>query len=227
MASIDELKSVATSKLGFARANQFLVEMPTIGQGGFLSGALAGIFPPVPNIPGILDTGTPSTREMNLLCSNTTLPGKQIMTTERRFGMKYEKVGYTYAVDDISMTFYLMNDYGVKRYFDSWISSIVDEELGEVAYKINYAKSIKIHQLRKPLVGFSKNIGPLRGNLQIGGGSVYTVELIDAFPINVQGINLSNELDGLVQLTVTFSYTRWKAVDAGLQDFISGSINFG
>ena len=227
MASIDELKSVATSKLGFARANQFLVEMPTIGQGGFLSGFLSNFLPPLPSIPGILDTGAPSTREMNLLCSNTTLPGKSILTTERRFGMKFDKVGYSYAVDDISMTFYCMNDYGIKKYLDSWISTILNEETGEIAYKSDYAKSIKIHQLRKPLVGFSKNLGPLRGSLQLGGGSVYTVELLEAFPTNVQGINLSNELDGLVQVTATFSYTRWKPVEAGLQNFIQGSLNFG
>ena len=39
MASIDYLKSVATSKLGFAQANQFLVELPPVGSGGF--GALS------------------------------------------------------------------------------------------------------------------------------------------------------------------------------------------
>ena len=201
MASIDELKSVATSKLGFARANQFLVEMPTIGQGGFLSGFLSNFLPPLPSIPGILDTGSPSTREMNLLCSSVTLPGKQVMTTERRFGMKFEKVGYSYAVDDISMTFYCMNDYGIKKYLDSWVSTIINEETGEIAYKTDYAKTIKIHQLRKPLIGFSKNLGPLRGSLQLGGGSVYTVELIDAFPTTIESIGLNNELDGLVQIT--------------------------
>ena len=227
MASIDELKSVATSKLGFARANQFLVEMPTIGQGGFLSGFLSNFLPPLPSIPGILDTGAPSTREMNLLCSSVTLPGKQVMTTERRFGMKFEKVGYSYAVDDISMTFYCMNDYGIKKYLDSWVSTIINEETGEIAYKTDYAKTIKIHQLRKPLIGFSKNLGPLRGSLQLGGGSVYTVELIDAFPTTIQSIDLNNELDGLVQITTQISYTRWRPVEAGLQNFIQGSLNFG
>lgn len=226
MATIDELKSVATSKLGFAQANQFLVEMPTIGRGGFLSGLLS-FLPPIPNIPGILETGQPSTREMNVLCTNVTLPGKQIMTTERRFGMKFEKVGYGYAVDDVSMTFHLMNDYGLKKYLDSWMATIVNEETGEVGYKNEYAKSIKIHQLRKPQLGFSANLGPLRGNIGIGGGSVYTVELIDAFPTSVTGITLSNELDGLVQLTTNISYTRWQPVNAGLQNFIEGGLNFG
>ena len=38
MSSIDQLKSLASSKLGFARTNQFLVELPTTfsGTGGFL-----------------------------------------------------------------------------------------------------------------------------------------------------------------------------------------------
>jgi len=227
MANIDDLKSVATSKLGFARPNQFLVEMPTIGQGGFLSGILSNFLPPLPSIPGILDTGAPSTREMNLLCSNVTLFGKQMMTTERRIGMKFEKVAYGYAVDDISMTFYCMNDYGIKKYFDSWVSTIINEETGEIGYKSDYAKSVKVHQLRKPLIGFSKNLGPLRGSLQLGGGSVYTVELIDAFPTTVQAIDLNNELDGLVQLTIQMSYTRWKPAEVGLQNFIQGSLNFG
>lgn len=226
MATIDELKSVASSKLGFAQSNQFLVELPTIGQGGFLSGLL-NFLPPIPNIPGILETGQPSTREMNVLCSSVNLPGKQILTTERRFGMKYEKIGYGYSVDDVTMNFYLMNDYGLKKYIDSWMSIILNEETGEVGYKNEYAKSIKIHQLRKPQIGFSANLGPLRGNVGIGGGSVYTVELIDAFPTAANSISLSNDLDGLAQFSITLSYTRWQTVNAGLQNFIEGGLNFG
>lgn len=224
MASIDELKSVASSKLGFARPNQFLVELPPVGQTSFL-GTLASFLPPVPNIPGVLETGNPSSREMNLLCSNVSMPGKQISTVERRVGMENQKMAYGYAVEDVSMTFYLMNDYGLRKYFDSWISTVIDENTGSVGYKNDYSYSVKIHQLRKPQTGFSRNIGPLRGNLEIGGGSVYTVELLKAFPTQVQSVELSNELDGLVQLTIQMGYTRWQPVKAGLQNFISGSLN--
>lgn len=229
MTTIEDLKSVATAKLGFARPNQFLVEMPPIGSNAFggVGGFLANLLPSIPNIPGILDTGTPSSREMNILCSSATLPGKQVLTSERRIGMEFQKVAYGYAVDDVSLTFYLMNDYGVKTYFDAWVASTINEETGGVAYKSEYAKSIKIHQLRRAIKGKSIDIGPLSANVGIGGGTVYAVELINAFPTTLQAVELTNELDGLLQLTVQISYTRWRKIDSGLQNFVSGGLNFG
>lgn len=215
MASIDDLKTIASTKLGFAKNNQFLVQLPPIGQGTGFLGFLGALFS-LPSIPGTPLATQPSTRDMNILCSNAQLPGKQILTTDRRIGMEYQKIAYGYAVPDVSMQFYLMNDYGVKTYFDAWMESILNEEGGTVAYKNEYQKSVKIHQLRKPMKGFSRNIGPLDINLEVGGGSVYTCELLEAFPTTVNSIELSNELDGLLQLNVSFSYTRWKANDVGL-----------
>lgn len=231
MATVDDLKSIATAKLGFAKPNQFLVELPPVpflanGNGIGFGQALKELFP-IPSVPGIIDAGVPGTREMNILCSNLNLPGKQVLTTERRIGMEFQKIAYGYASDDVNMTFYLMNDYGVKRYFDAWISGIIDEETGMVSYKSEYQRPIKIHQLRKPQTGFSANLGPLRGNLQVGGGSVYTCELIDAFPTTAQTIELTNELDGLLQLSVQISYTRWKPVTVGLQQYVEGGVNLG
>ena len=229
MSTIEDLKSVATAKLGFARPNQFLVEMPPIGSNAFggVGGFLANLLPSIPNIPGVLDTGTPSSREMNILCSNVNLPGKQVLTTDRRIGMEFQKVAYGYASQDVSMTFYLMNDYGVKTYFDAWIASTINEETGGVAYKSEYAKSVKIHQLRRAIKGRSIDVGPLSANIGIGGGTVYAVELLNAFPTTINPVELNNELDGLLQLTVEMSYTRWRKIDSGLQNFVSGGLNFG
>ena len=229
MSTIEDLKSVATAKLGFARPNQFLVEMPPIGSNAFggVGGFLANLLPSIPNIPGVLDTGTPSSREMNILCSNVNLPGKHVLTTDRRIGMEFQKVAYGYASQDVSMTFYLMNDYGVKTYFDAWIASTINEETGGVAYKSEYAKSVKIHQLRRAIKGRSIDVGPLSANIGIGGGTVYAVELLNAFPTTINPVELNNELDGLLQLTVEMSYTRWRKIDSGLQNFVSGGLNFG
>ena len=229
MTTIEDLKSVATAKLGFARPNQFLVEMPPIGSNAFggVGGFLANLLPSIPNIPGVLETGTPSSREMNILCSNVNLPGKQVLTTDRRIGMEFQKVAYGYASQDVSMTFYLMNDYGVKTYFDAWIASTINEETGGVAYKSEYAKSVKIHQLRRAIKGRSIDVGPLSANIGIGGGTVYAVELLNAFPTTINPVELNNELDGLLQLTIEMSYTRWRKIDSGLQNFVSGGLNFG
>lgn len=200
MASIDELKSLASVKLGFARTNNFLVTLPS----------KFGV----------------AAREMNILCSNVNLPGKQILTHDRRIGMEFQKVPYGYAVDDLNMTFYLMNDYGIKKYFDNWRQMIIDETTYDLSYKSEFAEDIVIHQLRKPQVGFSKSLGPLRGNINLGGGTVYSCKLIDAFPTTLQAIELSNELDGLVQFSVQLSYTNW-VVDESPQNFIGGSLELG
>ena len=70
--SIDVIKSTISAGGGYAKPNRFLVELP----------ALAGL----------------NTRQINTLCKTTALPGKQILTHDRRIGMKFEKVAYGYAV---------------------------------------------------------------------------------------------------------------------------------
>ena len=218
--TVDELKALANTKLGFARPNRFLVTFPTsVGGSGGILGSVLGLL----NLGG----GGASGRELNILCSNTTLPSKITLTSERRIGMEFQKVAYGYAVDDISMTFYLMNDYGVKEYFDAWRNTAIPEEGGNAFtsnYKSSYAKSITIHQLRQPLKGFSKQVGPIRFGLGLGGGSVYSVELLEAFPVATSAIELNNELDGLVQLTVTFAYTNWRRT-TNTQGFINMDID--
>ena len=214
--TIEDLKALVNTKLGFARPNKFLVTLPTVGVGGGLLAGIIGAF------SGL--GGGASPRELNILCSNVTMPGKQILTNDRRIGLEFLKVAYGYAVDDVTMTFYLMNDYGVKDYFDSWRSTILDEEGQESNYKNEYAKTVTIHQLRQPLKGFSKQLGPIRFNAGLGGGSVYSVNLIEAFPIAASAIELNNDLDGLVQLQVTFAYTNWKRARGG-QNFINMDID--
>ena len=217
--SIEDIKAIANTKLGFARPNKFLVTLPTVGVGGGLLAGIVGAFNG--------GNGGASPRELNILCSNATMPAKQILTNERRIGMELQKVAYGYAVDDVSMTFYLMNDYGVKEYFDAWRNTAIPEE-GRGAftsnYKSQYAKSVTIHQLRQPLKGFSRQLGPIRFNAGIGGGSVYSVDLIEAFPIASSAIELNNDLDGLVQLNVTFAYTNWRRA-RGVQNFINADID--
>lgn len=229
MASINELKGMASTKLGFARSNQYLIELPRLEEGeGAGSGLLGNLEAFIPSIPGVTPDRLPNMRELNTLCRATGLPGKQILTTDRRVGMNNEKIAYGYAVAPLSLSFYMLNDYSIKNYFDEWLSQIVDDGYGTngqlgaqvVKYKDQYTYPVKIHQLRKPQIGFSGNLGPISANVGLGGGSVYTVELLDAFPTTINEISFSNDLDGLIEITVELSFTNWKKQKAS-QNFIN------
>ena len=219
MASINELKGMASSKLGFARSNNFLVELPQLSANPF--GRLAGF---VPSVPGLTPDATASTRELNVLCKNAQIPGKQILSHDRRIGMIFEKVAYGYAVGDVNLSFYMLNDYSVMNYFDTWKRSVVDEQNLTVGYKKDYARPVKIHQLRKPLKTIGRNLGPISVDIGLGSGSVYSVELVDAFPTTIGQIDFSNELDGLVELNVQLSYTNHVRIKPS-QNFIN--VDFG
>lgn len=244
MSTINELKAMASSKLGFARTNNFLIELPSLraasgkrnfGLGGVV-GSLAGAVTDnltafIPSVPGLTADRTPNSRELNTLCKGASLPGKQILTVERRIGMTNETVAYGYAVAPINLSFNMLNDYSVKTYFDEWLDLILQDGYSAdgkktaqiVRYKENYALPVKIHQLRKPQVGFSANLGPISANIGLGGGSVYTVELYEAFPTTINEITFSNDLDGIVELSVTLNFTNWKRARPS-QNFINTSI---
>lgn len=203
MATIDQLKGLVSSKLGAARSNQFLVELPQdFASGGLLS-----------RIASLVTSGTMGGGDLNLLCNSVTMPGRQVLTNDRRIGMEYQKVAYGYAVPDVAMSFYVLNDYGIKKYFDTWYDTTVFDDNQVVPYKTNYIRDVRIHQLRKPIINKDFNIGPINIDIGIGQGTPYSVVLKDAFPTSVNAIELNNELDGLVQLNVEFSYTNWSAVD--------------
>lgn len=236
MAGIEQLKGALISKNGIAVTNQYSVEMPTtVGINN--KSKLSGMDP----------------RDANILCKNVSMPGKQILTLDRQMGLFNEKVVNGFAVDDVSMTFYALNDYGIKKYFDSWRRVMVGEERlsdaalqskeastdteqtpesienekrkteelgntrnplrkGTVAYKNDYVSPIKIHQLRKPIMRVGFDLGPLSIDFDLLGASIYSIELIDAFPTTISSIELSNDADGLVEVSVQFSYTNWKVI---------------
>jgi|TARA_R110000803_G_scaffold86903_2_gene153435 hypothetical protein len=198
MASISEIKSSITFGGGLARTNKFLVSLPSLGSGG---------------IVGFLGS-----RNMNILCRTAQIPGKQVTTHEKRIGMKFEKVAYGYAVEDVTLTFMETALMPIRRYFDEWRELILNEDAQTAAYKTEYQKRVVISQLAMPLpFGALTNI-PIDVN-----ASTYSVELVNAFPTTITSVDYNNEADGFVETTVSMSYTNWKRVSAGQLSF---SINF-
>lgn len=206
MSSVDTLKLAITAGLGLARTNKFMVTLPEVGGG---SGGILGAI-----------TGALGSAQRNILCTNATLPGKQILTHDRRIGIEQQKVAYGYAVDDVTLQFMETSNLPIRNYFEDWIGTIHktgpgDGDFPVVAYPKasngSYKKRVIIHQLGNP-IPFGTISLPLGLNPQI---STYSCALVDAFPTTLGQIDYSNEQDGFVTFSVTLSYTYWERVPAG------------
>jgi len=192
MINIDAFKAYVASKEGFARTNMWQVILPQLV--GF----------------DIL------TEELNVLCKDVVLPGKQILTNERMVGMKPTKQAYGFLQDDVSMTFMVLNDYKIKEYFEHWMNIVIDQDNPyELNYPDEYPGDVRIQQIQKGSSGKSIidfDIGPF--SLDIRSGDVdskviYTCVLENAFPTTMNAINLNNEQAGMVELNVQLSYRNW------------------
>jgi hypothetical protein len=213
MAGVDQLKSLISNNGGLARTNQFLIQIPSISS---LRLPRIPVFEnlglPINNILGI--SNTPTSSELNILCKTTQIPGKQILSRERAVGMQPETVAYGYAVADVSMTFHLLNDYGVMNFFEGWKSSIINEDVGEVGYKTDYQRDIKIHQLKRPIRNRELSLGPI--NIDFESNFVYSVVLENAFPTTIQPVDLTNDPNAIGELTIQISYSNVKPIRSPL-----------
>lgn len=207
--TIDDLKSTIGRRGGAARTNRFAVYMThPSGKQGLLNTDWAGLASNLitTKLPGgSFDAGMffNDPRDMFLLCDSVQMPGKRISSMEKRTTHKAIKKPYSYMVDEVTFTFTLTNDYYVKKYFDSWQNMIVSGDDKSIAYKDEYTTDIVIQQMSN-------------GNDFIPG---YGVKLLNAFPIAVNAIELSNQSQNdVVRVTITVGFDDW--TEEGLLDSV-------
>ncbi len=187
MASINELKGLASARGGFAQQHQYLITLPGLG--------------------------AYSSRELNLLCSQTTLPSRRMLSSDRSIGVKQTRVAYGFATEEVTMKFTVLNDYGIKNYFEMWQNKIINQNTFTPSYKSEYARDMQILQLRK---GFALDtdlrLGPISIDIDIfkRENVIYECTLLNAFPVTLGEIPLTNE-PGVVELTVGFEYDNWRS----------------
>jgi len=225
--SIDQLKSLISKKGGIASGNVFRVQLPSLS--------------------------VASTEEVNLLCTRVNLPGKQIATYDREIGGKTEKVAYRNLYGDVSMTFLLLNDYGIRAYFEEWANKIIDPDTYEPGYKNEYTAQVKIEQLKKgiglpvystpinlpllpteiqnrlpSILGFDLARGQFDLDFITNDQVIYEVTLENAFPTTISDVELSNAAnDQILEFTVGFSYTKYNTKNrqaTPVSDFATSSV---
>lgn len=131
-------------------------------------------------------------RDLTLLCESALLPGKQITSTEWSVYGHAIKIPTNFIQEDVTCLFNVTNDFYVKRIFDRWQNSVINNE----TYLLNYDDEFKVDM----------RIRQLDENNQV----VYEMVLLGAYPISVQPIMFDNNADQQTQkLSVTFTYNNY------------------
>jgi hypothetical protein len=227
---IDTLKAEITQGSGMAIGNLYHVQLPTFTAQN-------------------LDITVPS---MSLLCKAATLPGRQILSADKQMGIYNTKIAYGFAAEDVTLTFYALNDFEIRKYFEVWQAAAVNHLTGEVGYLDEYTAPVTISHLKKEVAfpifkkklfdtskvpafirGRLPRIGPLdlaQGEFDLdlfaGGGITYSLTLNKAYPTTLQAIELGNE-GQLLEITVQLSYKNWESKTKGrpsLTEEITGSL---
>ena len=236
MHHVDNFKALISQSTGMARSNLFLVQLPAIKRKD-----------ETPILSGV---------DLSVLCKSTQLPGRQILTHKRQIGSEHSHIAHAYGVEDVNLTFHVMNNYKVKEYFEVWQSLCVDNNTKDVGYFLDYAKPVVIKQLKKGLslpiyknnLGFLDDVPsniknripgidiPGLGGIDFSQGEIdiglvtndqvmYECKLQDAFPTSVTSIDLADaNVNGLVEITVSLSYTNWKNVKTDDPEGLAGTL---
>jgi hypothetical protein len=130
---------------------------------------------------------------LSLRCENAELPGRTIATMEQKIYGPTEKFPYQSSYNDANFTFIVSDNMQEKEFFDSWMELINPSTNYNFKYKSDYCTTISVNQY------------------DVKNEKSYQVDLIEAYPIAVNQMDLDWSNDGHHKLTVTFAYTFWKS----------------
>ena len=156
-------------------------------------------------------------QRLNLLCSQTALPGSRLLTQEIRnnFPGVRERHAYRRQFDDvITLTFYVdAEQYLPIRYFESWINFITGSRVtkfeGEANIESpNFSYLMKFPNEYKGTLELSK----FEKNLEFGGvgrTKIITYKFVNVFPLAINSMPVSYNSSQLLRCSVGMAYSRY------------------
>jgi hypothetical protein len=131
--------------------------------------------------------------DLILRCETAELPSRTYATAEQKFGSNpVEKFPYQVQFNDLNLTFIVDDDMQAKYFFDAWLEAVIPSSRYNPNYKDTYSCTINIRQYN--------NYNELS----------YSVDLLEAYPISVNQLDLDWSAEGHHKLTVVFAYTSWQ-----------------
>lgn len=135
-------------------------------------------------------------KNVSLRCMETQLPGKSISTNDTKKYGAAEHYPYEVLYDEIPLTFIVSEDLKEKKFFDAWANIVIDPKTGNTNYLAEYATDIHLYKLDGD------------------GKKVYQYTLIDAYPKNINELEMSyGSKDEYAKLSVQFIYKKFKEIN--------------
>lgn len=148
-----------------------------------------------PPLSLLWNVGKFDNRKLKYRCEVANMPGRSLATMDRKTYGPIEKLPYLTTYNDMDLTFIVDDGMDIKNFFETWIDSINPRFTNDFGFKDEYSSLITINQY----------------NAQ--NQKTYSVELIQAYPISINQLDLDWSADGFHKLTVTFAYTYWQKTD--------------
>lgn len=134
-------------------------------------------------------------KNLSLRCITAQMPGKSIQTVEYRQRNIPYKLPYTATYDDVTVTFIASENLEERKLLEAWMGAVINVTDGTLNFYNEFRGDIKIHQL------------------DYDGNQVYSIMLVDAFPVAVAPIDYSyGTQNELVNVSATFTYKYWKNI---------------
>ena len=201
--TIDDFKGTIGKHGGLAPQNRFSVIMSppqssllNFDLQGSVSSLLSGTF----SLSNLIN----DPRDVAMLCESCSIPARTISTLEHSDFRQPTKRPTGITVEDVTFVFHLTNDYYMKKVFDKWTDLVISRDSYKINYKASYVSDVIIQQLNQQNV-------PVHG-----------IKLINAYPVNVQSIELGNTGENVSQrISVTMAYDDFEP-EGAISSVLSG-----
>jgi len=134
-----------------------------------------------------------TSRNLSLRCESAQLPSRTFATADQKIGSNpLEKHAYQSNYNESEMTFIVSDDMSEKIFFDAWMEYINPTMSFDFNYRNDYISTLSVNQY------------------SVDNKLTYSINLIDAYPIAVNQLDLDWSNDGHHKLTVVFAYRYWQ-----------------
>jgi len=204
--STEKLRALIDQSGGLASPNRFKVELPSVSD------------MPSPNTFNPEEPPVAQLPDLAILCTSAQLPGKQLNVASREIGIGTKSVANGQVFTAVNLSFYITNEYDIRKYFQYWMSCIVSQDQSQpmfAGFYNNYVRPVTIHQLsRGPQnPGSAESFGAANGGAETQGDekTIYSVTLVDAFPTQMELLQLNNQAQtAAMEMTVSLAYKTYK-----------------